>query len=130
MVKYVALILLSLCGRCLATGDYGAVVEDRVEVIELNRYLDEDTGRLLFKQMIFYQDWQVVDWRMWSEPWLPIVSDGALRWYDKRDRVMREVRTKAFIRTWSIYDPEVAARRVLPKEKRRKLYTWKGSKTW
>ena len=126
------------------TVPYDVVVSDRADVIEPNHYHD-DCGRHVFDQVIFW-DWDcegclfhVRDWRMVKQ----LVSEPApgvfphytgLNWQFRRDwerdcwvaygrdgTVTREVKASAMRESWEQYDPELAAREVRPKERRRGL---------
>ena len=123
---------------------HDVVVRDRVDVIELSHFYDE-CGRHVFDQVIFWDfDWrlsrmEVRAWRMVKQ----LVSEPApgvfphytgLNWQLRRDwerggwvaygrdgQATREVRASAMRESWEQYDPELAARDVRPKERRRGL---------
>jgi len=103
-----------------------AIEQEQVDLIEVNRYYD-DHGRLVFKQLIFY-DWcphsarfQVRDWRLvkcpkqlprrnWRRGGYDIV------WYD--GQILRRVRADAMFETWTQHDPELQERKHLPQKDR------------
>jgi len=105
------------------------VVVDRVDLVELNHYLDEQ-GKPVLDQLIFY-DWspgdgryQVRAWRLLKNPTTVPQRDGVdgdfvTRWQD--GPLLRKVHASQFRETWTQYDPELVEREFLPKEKRRDL---------
>lgn len=108
---------------------YSPVPEDRVSVAELNHFFDYN-GRLIFDQVIYY-DWsphterfQVRAWRLVKDQSFVPARDweggGYLSvWND--GEVIRRVRADSFRESWTQYDPELAEREVLCKERRREL---------
>ena len=120
---------------CLSTTSLNPVEDvavDRVDLIEINHYYD-DKGRHVLDQIIFY-DWcaeegrfQVRDWRMLKRTsQIPFrdyrTNDYVAIWHDPHDgEVLRRVSAKSLRETWTQYDPEIAERDHLPKEKRKKL---------
>lgn len=117
--------LLLLLTACLPINS--SIVEDRVDVIEVNHFYDEE-GRLVFDQIIFWE-WcpvtkrhQVVAWRLlkkysaWPErrgrEWQSMWIDGEL---------LRRVIAPSIRETWTQYDPELEERKLLRKEHRREL---------
>ncbi|MFO0905159.1 MAG: hypothetical protein U0939_19285 [Pirellulales bacterium] len=105
------------------------VVVDRVDLVELNHYLD-DQGKPVLDQLIFY-DWSTADgryqvraWRLLKNPTAVPQRDGIdgeylTRWQD--GQVLRKVYARQFRETWTQYDPELVEREFLPKDKRRDL---------
>lgn len=103
--------------------------EDRVSVVEVNNFFDEH-GRLVFIQTIFW-DWspdhdahRVRAWRLVKHhDQLPFYNHGRDRWEAVwlDGEVMRRVTAGAYRESWTQYDPELAEREYLPKEKRREL---------
>jgi len=99
------------------------------DLIELNWFYDE-RGKLVFQQTIFY-DWSeresrynVRDWRLVKTtaqlPQRDWSSGGySAMWQDGEQ--FRHVRSQSFRETWTQYDPELAEREFLPKEKRKEL---------
>lgn len=119
-----ALLLASVC-----LNPPEDVALDEVSLVEINHCYDQ-TGRLSFEQLIFY-DWspgqgrfQVRAWRLLKSPnqhprrnWRHGRYEAV--WYDKG--VMRTVTAKSMRETWTQYDPEMLQRRWLPCEQRREL---------
>ncbi len=105
------------------------VATDRVDVIELNHFHDEQ-GKHVFDQVIFY-DWSptrgrynVLAWRLLKHPsQLPTrdwsTGDFVTVWQD--NSVLRKVRAETMRESWTQYDPELIERAYLPKEQRREL---------
>lgn len=101
------------------------VARESVEVAELNYFYDEH-GRLVFEQVIFYEEsGRVRDWRLVkgdrqiipSRDW---EAKGHLsHWWD--GDLERRVRAKSFQETHLQYDPELRDREILPKEERKEL---------
>jgi hypothetical protein len=120
---------------CLASVQRNPVEEvalDRVDLIELNHFYDEQ-GRLVLDQLIFY-DWSPVDSRYHVRAWrlLRTPAQIPLRnwrdrnfvaiWHDCKDRdVLREVHARMLRETWTAYDPELVEREFVPQDKRRDL---------
>lgn len=102
---------------------------DAVDLVELNHYYD-DCGRLVFDQLIFY-DWcpyelryQVRAWRLVKKTsHLPVkdrrTGEYVICWWD--GKLLREVRAKSFVETWTQYDPEMRERKQLQKDLRKGL---------
>ena len=105
------------------------VAEDRVDLIEVNHFYDEH-GKHVFDQLIYY-DWSETDSRYQVRAWrllkkktqLPsrdwTHDDYVAVWQD--GDVLRRVRAESVRESWTQYDPELAEREYLPKEKRRDL---------
>lgn len=118
-----ALLLLSVVPQA------GGVLADRVDLIELNHFYDEQ-GREVFDQMIFWEwdgdrsRFHAIDFRLVKSPrqvpafdfetrcWVSIWPDGDL---------LRKVRAGSFRETWTQYDPELYDRKFVPKDLRRGL---------
>ncbi len=106
------------------------VVFEHVDLIEINHYYD-DKGQHVFDQLIFY-DWSpqscrfdIRDWRLLKSPaQIPVRNwhrgDYEATWHDGNK--LRKVQADAVRETWTQYDPELAQRTALPKEKRRELF--------
>lgn len=104
-------------------------VEDRVDVIEINHFHDDD-AKLIFSQIVFYE-WRsdlaafvVRDWRLLKGQCprrLPGGGGYVVTWAD--GEVWRKVRSRMLVENWTQYDPELLNRELLPKEKRRILRT-------
>jgi hypothetical protein len=105
------------------------VVEDRADVIEVNRYYDQD-GRQVFVQVIFW-DWRagegayrVFAWRMLKTAEQIPVYDWWRGCYVTQfldQNVLRSVRAAGARDTWTQYDPELDDRQFLPQHARRGL---------
>lgn len=102
------------------------VLADQCDVIELNHFYD-DNGRHVFDQVIFY-NWdgrrhEVLDWRLVKEPsYLPQrLPGGACRCLFVDAQAIRQVTGSSGRETWTQFDPELAEREFLPKERRRLL---------
>jgi len=105
------------------------VAEDRVDLIEVNHFYDEH-GKHVFDQLIYY-DWSATDGRYQVRAWrllkkkaqVPSRSwthgDYVAVWQD--GDILRRVRAESMRESWTQYDPELAEREFLPKEKRRDL---------
>jgi hypothetical protein len=104
------------------------VARESVDLIELNHFYDEH-GRLVFDQTIFY-DWSPNEARYNVRAWRLVKSAAELPhrtwpegywsfWIDGEQ--LRGIWSKAYRETWTQYDPELAEREILPKEKRREL---------
>jgi uncharacterized protein YodC (DUF2158 family) len=104
------------------------VLRDRCDCVEVNHLFDEN-GREVFTQAIWIDlvdgIERIVAWRLVKDRQPLPVRDwqggGYLcRWSDGES--VREVRTNCVRETWTqSYDPELAARELYPKEKRREL---------
>jgi hypothetical protein len=104
-------------------------VIDRVDVIELNHFYDEQ-GKLVFDQLLFY-DWSPQQSRYNVRAWRLLKSslqmpqrdwqrgDYSVRWFD--GDTLREIRAKTVRETWTQHDPELVEREFLAKEQRREL---------
>lgn len=121
---------LTLIGGVLGdAGQATPVVRQRVDLIELNHFID-DSGRHVFDQIIFY-DWSkeygryhVRAWRLVKTPQqLPVREWNPQRyrctWHD--DGVLREVWSPIFRETWSQRDPERENRKLLAEDQRADL---------
>lgn len=95
-----------------------------VDVIEINHPIDIATGKENFSQFLFRnydgRDFPITDWRLCKGQQLTKHGDyWRLTWMDGGR--MNSVRAESVIETWSDYDPELAEREKLPKEKRKLL---------
>lgn len=115
---------------CFAILPHDAATVDRVDLVEVNHFYDEN-GKRVFDQLIFY-DWRPVQgdyavraWRlMKSEQQYPVKDWRRNEWsvtWTECDFQLRQVRARCFRETWTQYDPELAARDGLPKERRKRL---------
>jgi len=105
------------------------VIRDRVALIELNHFYD-DNGGLVFDQVIFYEwcdrtcRFNVRAWRLLKSPkQIPVRDQRRGRyvaiWHD--GDILRHVDAPSFRETWTQYDPELAERKFLAKDKRQGL---------
>lgn len=105
------------------------VTTDRVEVVELNHFYDEN-GRLVFDQLIFWK-WdhytgrdQVVDWRLVKQPsHLPVKTKDGLYttiWSVEYGSYagLHVVKADHYRETWTQWDVELIEREQIPKEHR------------
>jgi len=105
------------------------IARETVDLIEVNHFYDEH-GRLVFDQVIFY-DWSKDDARYMVRAWRLVKNPAQLPQKDWKDgsytsvwqdgELMRHVKAKAIKETWTQYDPELAERDFLPKERRKDL---------
>ena len=105
------------------------VARDRVDLIEINSFYDEQ-GRLVFEQQIFL-DWSPDDARYMVRAWRLVKNPAQRPQRDWREGgyvavwqdgdLMRVVRARQLRETWTQYDPEISEREILPKERRREL---------
>ncbi len=116
----------------IAPGPTGtaATLRQRVDMIELNHFVDED-GREVFRQVIFYE-WSkshkrlhVRAWRLVKKPsqlpqqrWDPPMYQCT--WHD--DGLLRQVWAPTMRETWTQRDPERVNRKFLPEDQRIPLW--------
>ena len=91
-------------------------VVDTVQIVELNNFYCPETGRLIFTQLIFWDN-NVVHWVINKQFYFK--GNSAIRFFDSE--IYREIRFKAFRVSDTDYDPEVEDRAKLQKELRRGL---------
>lgn len=112
------------------------VSREKVDLMEVNHFYDEQ-GRLVFDQVIFY-DWSPDHSRYMVRAWRLVKNPSQLPERDWRDggylavwqdgEVLRRVRAQSMRESWTQYDPELAEREYLPKEKRKELRSVKVEK--
>ena len=113
----------------LATIPAPGVARESCDLVEVNHFYDEH-GRLVFDQIIWW-DWSADDARYNVRAWrlvkcpsqLPQRSGGGFETTWQDGELFRRVWAKAYHETWTQYDPEIAEREVLPKERRKELAT-------
>jgi hypothetical protein len=117
----------------VADGGRRGAIEDRVDVIEINHFVN-DCGAVQLDQIIFY-DWStsqdrylVRAWRTLKDPaQLPMkLPNGTYQasWHDSRDgNVLRKVTARSVIETTTTYDPETVNQEYLDRNARRELRT-------
>ena len=124
MTPWLAVLLVAVTPG--SNRNAGAAIKQRVDLIELNHFVDED-GREVFQQVIFY-DWSplhrrfhVRAWRLVKHPsqipsrhWNP--NRYECTWHD--DGVLRQVWSPKLRETWSQQDPERINRTLLPEDQR------------
>jgi hypothetical protein len=121
-----------------STGTHHPIVIDRVDLIEVNHCYD-DSGRPL-SQVIYY-DWHerlgrymVRDWRHLKDDNQRPVYCSRRRlwvavWYDAKTKLLRQVQAPLFRQTWTLYDPEMANRKIIPDKYRSQLLITEVIKT-
>jgi hypothetical protein len=99
---------------------------DNVDLIEVNHYYDEH-GKLVFGQLIFW-DWnseecrpRVIAWRALKDrEQLPVIdwrTGGVVAiWLD--GDLLRQVKARSRLETWTQYDPEFVERQWFPDKRR------------
>jgi hypothetical protein len=112
------------------------VAREKVDLMEVNHFYDEQ-GRLVFDQVIFY-DWSPDHSRYMVRAWRLVKNPSQLPERDWRDggylavwqdgEILRRVRAQSMRESWTQYDPELAEREYLPKEKRKELRSVKVEK--
>lgn len=114
----------------MGTVPYAGPVQDTVDLIEVNHYYDYDTALLIFDQVILYRwcpyeaRYEVVAWRLLKQESQRPIRDWerggyVATWHD--GDILRQVRSVAYRETYTQYDPELAAREHLPKDRRVQL---------
>lgn len=120
------LLFIALATFCRGEIPRSEPVRDTAAVVEVN-WLYDGEGKLIFQQLILWDEaggciaWKLIkegkpmpvrDWR--GGGYVVLWSDGDL---------LREVRARTFVETFTQHDPEIANRESLPKEFRRQLTT-------
>ncbi len=120
---------LATCIAVLCLNPATDVVSDRVDLVEVNHFYDEQ-GRLVLDQIIFY-DWSLVQARYNVRAWRLLKTPAQIPqrnwksqefvavWHD--GETLRRVRADLLRESWTQYDPELLEQQYLPKEKRREL---------
>lgn len=123
-------LALLLAGMAPASPTTSTTVRQRVDLIELNHFVDED-GREVFRQAIFY-DWSKTHRRFHVRAWRLIKQENQLpqrrwnpshyqcSWHD--DGVLRQVWSSSMRETWTQQDPERVNRGLLPEDQRVPLF--------
>ncbi len=129
MASWFAILLVAVTPG--ANRNAAATVKQRVDLIELNHFVDED-GREVFQQVIFY-DWSRMHRRFHVRAWRLVKHESQIpkrhwnpsryecTWHD--DGVLREVWAPKLRETWSQTDPERVNRSFLPEDQRVPLAT-------
>jgi hypothetical protein len=131
MASFLTVASLLLIGVAPGTHQNGAaVVKQRVDMIELNHFVDED-GREVFRQVIFY-DWSKANRRFHVRAWRLIKHESQVpqrhwsptkyqcTWHD--DGLLRQVWAPQLRETWTQQDPERVNRALLPEDQRIPLF--------
>ena len=130
MSEWILVIGTLLAGAAPVTPEAPRVVRQRVDLIELNHFVDEE-GREVFRQVIFY-DWSKPDnqyhvraWRLIKKPsqlpqrhWDP--KSYRCTWND--EGLLRQVWAPCMRETWTQRDPERVNRELLPEDQRVPLW--------
>ena len=114
-------MISTIAALLLALQPYSPVIETSVTTYELNHYYD-DAGQLVFTQRIFYDDDNVLAWRMERRPAIRL-RDRSYAFVEGVDGAigLRRIRCQSVMETWTLYDVELKAREKLPQEFRRGL---------
>lgn len=124
MATWFALLLVATTPG--ANRNSAAPLEQRVDLIELNHFVDED-GREVFQQVIFY-DWSRMNRRFHVRAWRLVKHESQIpirhwkpsryecTWHD--EGVLRRVWAPQLRETWSQTDPERVNRELLPEDQR------------
>ncbi len=124
MASWLAILLVAVTPG--SNRNAAATVKQRVDLIELNHFVDED-GREVFQQVIFY-DWSRMHRRFHVRAWRLVKHESQIptrhwnparyecTWHD--DGVLREVWAPQLRETWSQTDPERVNRALLPEDQR------------
>lgn len=126
-----AALLLYAALAITSTGK-SPVIREEVDLIEVNHFHD-DLGRHVYDQVIFYGwckskgDYHVRAWCLLDDPsrW-PVKNHKSgywhVYWYDRDQRVQREVFAKHYNETWTQVDPERINKRLLDEKFRTGLH--------
>lgn len=105
----------------LTIGPESPAVTDHFAAIEINSFYDEH-GKHVFDQVIYRDFDGIADWRLVKCPSMLPTGRKAI-WFD--GTCLRKVMGTSVYRTWTqagvTGDPELEARKELPKEQRREL---------
>jgi hypothetical protein len=133
MFQLSPILALLLTGMAPASPAASTTVRQRVDLIELNHFVDEE-GREVFRQVIFY-DWSKTHRRFHVRAWRLIKQENQLperrwnpahyqcTWHD--DGVLRQVWASSMRETWTQTDPERVNRGFLPEDQRVPLFPTK-----
>jgi hypothetical protein len=124
MVSWLAILLVAVIPG--SNRNSAASIKQRVDLIELNHFVDED-GREVFQQVIFY-DWSTQHRRFHVRAWRLVKQESQIpirhwnptryecNWHD--EGVLRSVWAPQLRETWSQTDPERVNRVLLPEGQR------------
>lgn len=110
----------------------GSIIKEEVDLIEVNHFHD-DLGRHVYDQVVFYSwskaagDYHVRSWCLLDDPsrWpRKNFNSGKYHvfWFDRDQRLQREVLATHFLETWTQVDPERANKRLLDERYRTAFY--------
>lgn len=125
-MKALVLLLASLVAAPSSHEESG----ERVDLIEVNHYYDEN-GKHILDQVLFYEwddreaRYQVRAWRLLKVPSQfprPCANGQGYETTWREGKDARVVQAPKFRETWTQYDPELLERRVLPREERHELF--------
>lgn len=129
VVSWLAMLLIAVSPG--SSRNVAAAINQRVDLIELNHFMDED-GREVFQQVIFY-DWSSQHRRFHVRAWRLVKHESQIptrhweparyqcTWHD--DGVLRQVWAPQLRETWSQTDPERVNRALLPEDQRVPLFS-------
>ncbi|MBN8603318.1 MAG: hypothetical protein J0M26_19940 [Planctomycetes bacterium] len=124
--------LLLYAALAITSNGKSPVIREEVDLIEVNHFHD-DLGRHVYDQVIFYGwckskgDYHVRSWCLLDDPsrW-PVKNHKSgywhVYWYDRDQRVQREVFAKHYNETWTQVDPERINKRLLDEKFRTGLH--------
>ena len=130
MINLLGTLMVVLWAMAPVAGDVPLVIRQRVDLIELNHFVDED-GREVFRQVIFY-DWCELDHRYHVRAWRLIKKPAQLprrswdppmvqcTWGD--EGLTKQVWAPRMRETWTQRDPERVNRTFLPEDQRVPLW--------
>ncbi|MGI9470154.1 MAG: hypothetical protein ACR2NZ_01390 [Rubripirellula sp.] len=130
MLSCFTIASLILMGVAPGSRSDSGVVRQRVDLIELNHFVDEE-GREVFRQVIFY-DWSKTHGRFHVRAWRLVKQESQIpqrlwnpnryqcTWHD--DGLLRQVWAPKLRETWSQKDPERVNRSLLPEDRRIPLF--------
>ena len=98
-------------------------VDHLVEIVDDNRVYDAADGKEVLRQLVYLDladgHVRIRDWRLWKVPSMVPTGRGEFKsavWID--GDVMRRVRCRSVIRSWSTRDYELDSREQFPVENR------------
>lgn len=102
----------------------GTITPQHVDTIELNHFINTENGKEAFSQYL-YRDFDgyefvITDWRLAKGQTIDKNGQYYMMTFMDGQR-LKCVRSESFVETWTDYDPELAEREKLPKEKRKLL---------
>jgi hypothetical protein len=126
--------VVSLLSAFTADVRHSQSLVERADLIELNHFYD-DLGRHVYDQVIFYEwapDSKAFQVRAWClvdpkdcpncRPWRTHHDDvWHVRWFDKDNRMVRQIDSDHFRETWTQVDPERANKKKLDEKLRTAL---------